>query len=372
MYAFLIAFSLYAAVVTDCQLVVEFAIGLNMHKTAPTIFSNLKNSTNCCNFEESPSTGDEGKPLYQIKCNYNPGQVTDIVLTSLNLNGMINTTILSQLSSLTTVNLTSNTLSGPIPNNFPDSILFLDLSGCYFNGSMPSTWPPQLAHLFVNFNQLTGPITSALPTSLGQLDVSGNSMGGDLPTFPDSLTTLYLSEGKSTNDFTGTLRMYNPKIVIINDNHITNIVFQTYSWLSQCNISNNPLLGISALNILKASNCAANGLYAASLLPNSLTLKTNMNSMTASVPGIFFNTSNVSTTVFNAPVGSGSHTDPPPSISFPLVVVILLGGLFVTFLLAVILNKILKTPKLRSKFARKNSYGTLNTIHTNDTLQKNK
>ena len=45
-----------------------------------------------------------------------------------------------------------------------------------------------------------------------------------------------------------------------------------------------------------------------------------------------------------------------------LLVLIMFGALLVVMIIGFMLSKVFKAPKIHSKFARKNSFGTLNTV----------
>ena len=139
-------------------------------------------------------------------------------------------------------------------------------------GSIPNALPSGLRELYLNNNAITGCIPSSLPSGLVLLYLYCNQMSGNLPSFPSTLQYLYLGySGAPGNHFTGSVRLNFPLDLYINDNWITDVVIQDSSVLatggSNCDLSNNPLLGNS--NIAGLTLCTKNGLYSASLLPNT-------------------------------------------------------------------------------------------------------
>ena len=215
----------------DCPNLRNLASGLGMQSGNPTIWTQLQGD--CC-------TADGVVCVSQ--------GVTEISWVNIILYGMINGTAIP--NGITRLILWDNQLTGSIPSIFPGGLKILDL----------------------NYNRLTGSIPSTLPSGLTHFYLDGNQLSGDLPIFPISLQLLYLGyPGNPGNYFTGTLRLNQPNEVYINFNWITDVIIQDRSQInpSQCDLSNNPLLGNP--NIALLTMCAKNGLYSASLLPNTLT-----------------------------------------------------------------------------------------------------
>ena len=140
------------------------------------------------------------------------------------------------------------------------------LNGVINGTAIPST----VTYLSLSENLITGNIPNHLPSGLVYLFLDGNRMSGDLPAFPSTLRFMELGyPANPGNHFTGSLRLNRPDQLYINDNWITDVIFQDSTGLSECDLSNNPLLGnpyIAGLNM-----CTKNGLYSAIVLPNTKT-----------------------------------------------------------------------------------------------------
>ena len=226
---FLIVFTAIYAVSIDCPKLISFAFDLGMPSQQPARWMQLQ--SDCCTVIGVYCVGS---------------RVIEISWYMMGLNGTINGTAIP--SSVTSLYLNNNAITGSIPNNLPSGLLYLDL----------------------NENAITGFIPNALPVGLISLSLHGNQMSGDLPLFPSTLQVLYLGyPGTAGNNFTGTLRLFKPSELYINDNWITSVVIQDLSVLYQCDLSNNPLLGNP--NIASLTMCTKNGLYSAALLPMTKT-----------------------------------------------------------------------------------------------------
>lgn len=124
-----------------------------------------------------------------ISCDNLSRSLRSINLESLNLSGFIDGELLSNLcnsSSLSVLNLNSNSLAGRLPP---------EISSCL-----------QLTNLFLRDNRLSGNLPSSLPNlgSLKKLDISNNNFSGDLPwnlSYISGLDTFLANN----NGFTGTI-----------------------------------------------------------------------------------------------------------------------------------------------------------------------
>ncbi|MQM05588.1 hypothetical protein Taro_038394 [Colocasia esculenta] len=123
-----------------------------------------------------------------VSC-WNPqeNRVLDLKLPSMGLGGQIPSS-LQYCASMTTLDLSGNDLSGPIPTGLCEWLPYLvnlDLS----NNALTGTIPPDLANcsylntLILSGNLLTGPIPSQLARlpRLKRLAVYGNSLSGTIP-----------------------------------------------------------------------------------------------------------------------------------------------------------------------------------------------
>ena len=233
----------------DCPNLINLAQGLNLNNKQPFYWKALQ--TDCCT-------------TYGIVCASQI--VTQINWFSMGLNGVINGTAVP--ANLTTLQINSNSLTGPIPLAFPNSLVTLVLNNNVLSGSIPSTLPSNVVILYLQSNKLTGNIPSTLPSRLQYMYLHSNLLVGDIPLLPSTLQYIYLSN----NRLTGTLRLNQPINLYINVNWITDVVIQDKSKItaaSQCDLSNNPLLGNPNIN---GMYCNVNGLYSAMLLPNTITI----------------------------------------------------------------------------------------------------
>ena len=86
-------------------------------------------------------------------------------------------------------------------------------------------------------------------------------MSGSVPSLPSSLQYIYIGyPGSPGNHFFGKVVLNQPIIVFLNDNWITDLVIYDPVHLTNCDLSNNPLLGDPHIANL-TSKCTSNGLY---------------------------------------------------------------------------------------------------------------
>ena len=114
-----------------------------------------------------------------------------------------------RLSNLTELMIDTNMLTGPLPTTLPtDATVFFLLNNA-FTGSIPSTWGstsmPHLTVLRIDENLVTGTIPSSLFTAMTHLKYFGagdNDLSGPLPaSFPTSVIDVSLA----SNALTGTI-----------------------------------------------------------------------------------------------------------------------------------------------------------------------
>ncbi len=137
-----------------------------------------------------------------------PNLATQIKLRRLNLSK-------NQLSSLPTnfpseleyIALNNNQLSGSITNSFKNltKLQSLNLSTNQLTGALPNlTTASMLTELVLDTNQFSGAIP-AMPERLSKLSLSANQLTGTLPTFPTSLRSLYLDNNQFSGAIPGSL-----------------------------------------------------------------------------------------------------------------------------------------------------------------------
>ena len=233
--------TLYATVSPNnaCASLVLFARELNLNVHQPLIWAQL--NINCC-----LSNG--------VMCANSSQNIRDISWVGMSLDGTINGTLIP--INLKTLNLQSNALDGPFPTFQPaGNILRIDLGYNQLSGPIP-TLPFRVTELYASGNSFTGSLPT-LPDGFTGLDLSDNSLSGNLPIFPITLNSLCLKN----NHVMGTLALQKPNLVSINENLITDIIITDTSGLTNCDISNNPLLGNIRLSNL--TMCTQNNLFSA-------------------------------------------------------------------------------------------------------------
>ena len=206
---------------SDCLKMIQFALGLGMNTSQPSIWSSLQG--NCC-----LATG--------VSCTNK--RVTSVKWGDLQLYGGV--------------------IDG---NSIPVGVQYLWLFQNLLVGNIPTNLPPGLISMNLGDNRLTGSIPN-LPANLTELYLDGNRLTGDLPTFPLPIWIIYLGSPMNIgNRLSGTLSLYRPREVYITDNLITNVNIQDISLIdpSNCDLSSNPLLGNP--NITGLSMCTQNKLF---------------------------------------------------------------------------------------------------------------
>lgn len=202
------------------------------------------------------------------------------------LNGTIPPGTLGALTSLETLNLSNNSLTGDIPSDIFNlsSLAFLVLANNRLTGSLPNSAGQlvQLRRLDISNNLLSGPLplTFGNLRSLKFLDLHGNNFSGGLPVLPtyNYLQTLDLS----SNQFTGV---------------IPSETFGVYH-LSSLNLSRNNLSGqipgeLNNLGALRTIDLSWNSFYGPlpsfSNVQQLRTLYITSNSLTGFIPSSIAN-----------------------------------------------------------------------------------
>ncbi|XP_078433618.1 uncharacterized protein LOC144704908 [Wolffia australiana] len=146
-----------------------------------------------------------------VACSPSSGRVISVILSGFNLSGKLNRG-LSQLSSLSSLSLSSNNFSGDLPAAtaaLPPSLRRLDLSSNAFSGHLSAAALAalrRLSSLNLAANRLAGTLTPAvaLLRNLQSLNLSRNSFSGELPNalqWLPSLRLLDLSRNAFSGDF---------------------------------------------------------------------------------------------------------------------------------------------------------------------------
>ena len=147
---------------------------------------------------------DMGKK--QFPFDFVPPLVETLELTSCQLHGTLNTTVLPQ--KLTYCNVYDNALHGTLNcKGFPQNIENIIISSNNFSGSLAlSNLSDSVVIFRARCNNFSGNLSlHALPSSIKDLNVCGNSLSGDvrLMNIPPSLHTLAIQE----NAMSGTLEL---------------------------------------------------------------------------------------------------------------------------------------------------------------------
>eukprot|EP00834_Sanchytrium_tribonematis_P005904 NODE_392_length_8143_cov_0.403282.p2 type:complete len:475 gc:universal NODE_392_length_8143_cov_0.403282:5511-6935(+) len=176
--------------------------------------------------------------------------------------------------------LSSNLLHGDI-DHLPNSLTFFSANGCNFNGSIVSL-PPNITFLSVSYSKLSGNIKT-MPSKIITYDVGFNLMGRDInvnQNWPISLTEVYIGDNYfygifpiqlmsarhlsisnnrltgcfnqtlpclscllDRNQFKGPITFSQPGDIYLQNNSITNVTILDASYLNDCILDHNPMLG---------------------------------------------------------------------------------------------------------------------------------
>ena len=209
----------------DCTSIIGIALELQMDKVNSTLMGNLR--SNCCS-----GFADTG-----LTCQN--GAVIGVKWPLHFLQGTLSHTI-ALPKTVTWLDLTSNQISGTIPNNLPAGLRSLSLGDNLLTGSLPDQLPLSLIYLFVQKNKLTGAI----------------------PQLPTTLLDIYFGHPRwEGNRISGTVNGGAPTNLWLRGNLFTDVIISDASSLNStnCDISNNPLKESAHLgNLIK---CRQDGLY---------------------------------------------------------------------------------------------------------------
>lgn len=116
----------------------------------------------------------------------------DVVLYGNQFRGNIPQSLFD-LVNLTSVDLSENSLTGPLPSlQATDNLEFLYLNNNTLEGPLPSHLPETLQELWLNSNNFTGPIPAGFGTTCANLTVArlqDNSLSGSVSTETCTATT---------------------------------------------------------------------------------------------------------------------------------------------------------------------------------------
>ena len=401
----------YSSNSTDCANVIQFALGLKMDVVNPTLLNQLK--LDCC----TPIVIPAETKLY-VTCDSN-NRVTEIRWYEMNLNGTINGTAIP--IALTYISLASNLLTGSIPNSLPSSLKYLFLSDNLLTGSIPSNLPPGLTHLYVRGNFMTGDLP-IFPNSLQylrlgfpgmrfnhftgilrlnaplELYINDNWISGIVIYDYSRLTSancdlsnnpLFGNPHISNLTFCIQLSLYNASSLPITVSTAQSSVFTSLSRISsKFNLpiasfikttSKVSLITIFERTLTKTISIYSQPLATRSPITSSLILNQNNESISRNHFSIIPTFEPIATelilnalktTTFSVAKGIDSDTSSTgPDIASSFLIFGAVCGLIFLCILVVACGFIIKHPTIKSKFGRKNSYGTLNTVNTNITVR---
>ena len=304
---------------TECGVVSNIAQDLGMPKINNAAYMSLNGS--CC-------TG------VGIKCDTNL-HIIDTNWSGIGLNGTLDTTKIElQYSYSQSFNNSNNQISGSISNKFTSNVVTLDLSNNKLNGKVGKIRFNKLTTLNLANNQFSGSL-DILPPILINLNISNNAINGTIPRIPLSLKSIDISY----NAISSSISLNAPVVVNIKSNSITEVVFNLTDHLAYCNLEENSLI-----NKIYPAICSAE--FTPILLYGSSTA--------AYTELLVFPTS---TLIVNP-------TFDTEEASFPWLIIVLVTSLIILCILVFVASIIFKHPVMHSKFGRKNSFGTLNTVAT--------
>eukprot|EP00834_Sanchytrium_tribonematis_P003122 NODE_112_length_18534_cov_1.163656.p6 type:complete len:392 gc:universal NODE_112_length_18534_cov_1.163656:9891-8716(-) len=360
----------------DCPNVITLASDLGMEIAQPMIYTQIQ--TDCCsNALVSCSPTLRVTAIYWFNMNLTgslngPALLLLDMLNTLDISDNFVTGNLPQMpSKFQTLFAQNNMLSGPLPYlsisfsmlqvsrnrftgnlpNFGKSLIAVDISYNQINGTLPSM-PSKLRGLYMMNNLLSGELV--FPTFLVEGNFKNNLFSGQIPPFPSSLETLALGNNQlcgivpNLTPYLTSLEIYSNKLsafsnstfrisvikawdnlisgeytitgkpleVVLNSNLITGIVIQNTQYLSNCDLSENPMLGYTNLTLL--TMCKQDHLYNLSD-PDSVaeyykfkyaTNTTEIEALNSTSPSVFISTKVYSNDSLTAYVPMDTSTTP--------------------------------------------------------------
>jgi len=226
---------------------------------------------------------DRSKSFFGITLNYSEEIITD------------NEKKIVYKSSIKSIDLSNNKLSGNIPDFMLPELIYLDLSQNQLNGNLPDFNLPTLQVLKLSSNNLNGKIPSFNLLNLEELLLSNNVLSGELPDF--NLSKLeYFSV--NSNNIEGNIPDFNlPSLITLelaNNKLSGGIPNFKLTKLSTLNLSNNDLSGnipnfnLPNLNYLFLDNNNLNGEIPNFTLLNLRQLALNSNNLSGVIPEFYF------------------------------------------------------------------------------------
>ncbi|XP_061368907.1 probable inactive leucine-rich repeat receptor kinase XIAO [Gastrolobium bilobum] len=187
-------------------------------------------------------------------CTHDSTRINQITLDPAGYSGSL-TPLISQLTNLTTLDLSDNSFYGPIPSSLSSlsNLQTLTLRSNSFTGSIPLsiTTIKSLESLDLSHNSLSGSLPNSMNSlsNLRRIDLSFNKLTGSLPKLPPNLLELALK----ANSLSGTLQkssfegLNQLEVVELSENALAG---KLESWffllpsLQQVDLANNSFTGI--------------------------------------------------------------------------------------------------------------------------------
>ncbi|TKY50963.1 Polygalacturonase inhibitor 1 [Spatholobus suberectus] len=192
--------------------------------------------------------------LCGLTCNPDSTRINQITLDPASYSGTL-TPLISQLTQLTTLDLSENNFFGPIPSSISSlsNLQTLTLRSNSFSGPIPPsiTTLKSLQSLDLSHNYLSGYLPNSVSslTTLRRLDLSFNKLTGPIPKLPPNLLELAIK----ANSLSGPLQkqnfegMNNLEVVELSENALSGTVeswFFLLPSLQQVDLANNTFTGV--------------------------------------------------------------------------------------------------------------------------------
>ncbi|KAK7280338.1 hypothetical protein RJT34_25401 [Clitoria ternatea] len=189
-----------------------------------------------------------------LTCTPDSTRINQITLDPAGYSGTL-TSLISQLTHLTTLDLADNSFFGTIPSSISSlsNLQILTLRSNSFSGSIPPslTSLKSLQSLDLSHNNLSGSLPNSINslTTLRRIDLSFNKLTGSLPKLPPNLLELALK----ANSLSGPFQKQNfeglnqLEVVELSENALTGTIeswFFLLPSLQQVDLANNSLTGI--------------------------------------------------------------------------------------------------------------------------------
>jgi Leucine-rich repeat (LRR) protein len=212
---------------------------------------------------------------------------------------------MGELIDLVHLSLFSNKISGSIPDSMKnlESLNYWAMESNQISGKIPS-WlgqMPSLTDFALADNMLTGTLPSFVGSKIEELTLNSNNLEGPIDPLNDAsfLQIAYLGDNQFKSELTKTTfeKLDDLDIVGLKDNQLYGTLPSTFYWLSEVDVSNNALSGMSLIVTdgfsqmpIRFLSVADNDMKGS--IPNSIGLLVQLtvldlsrNSFTGTIPG---------------------------------------------------------------------------------------